>query len=296
MKKIILTAALAISTFGGVFAQGSDQLISKKGEMYLPESGDWAISFSADPFLNYFGNFLSSAGNKAPAANFLNTNQTIIGKYFVDNQTAYRGLLRIGINSMGVDNIIPSNTSTPASPSYVTDHAAWAQHFVGLGAGMEKRRGKGRLQGYYGADFMFFLSGNSVTYTYGNAYNSTYQTPNSTTWGGPNGITPTGTPNYGPAGFRTLTNAPGGTFGLSLQGFIGFEYFFMPKISVGGEYTWGIMFSSTGQGSASVEAGNGTSSTTTTVNTGGSSMFSLDSGLNTAWGNAAGDLYINFHF
>ncbi len=290
MKKIILTAALAITTFG-LFAQGSDQLISKKGEMYLPESGDWSISFSAAPFLNYFGAFLSNAGGVSPKAGFLNGNQTIIGKYYVDNQTAYRGLLRIGINSMGQDNLVLTDGSTTA---YSTDHAAWAQHFVGLGAGMEKRRGKGRLQGYYGADFMFFLSGSSNTYTYGNAFTSTYPNPTTTQWGGPNGITPSG---LNISGTRTLSSATGSTFGLSLQGFIGFEYFFMPKISVGGEYTWGIMFSSTGQGSMSTEASNGTGgSTTTTTNTGGSSMFSLDSGLNTAWGASNGDLYINFHF
>ncbi|HWY98266.1 MAG TPA: hypothetical protein VNY36_04180 [Bacteroidia bacterium] len=292
MKKIILTAALAITTFG-LFAQGSDQLISKKGEMYLPESGDWSVSFSAAPFLTYFGHFLSNAGATSPTVGFLNTNQTIIGKYYVDNQTAYRGLLRIGINSMGQDNLVAQDGSTSNPPAMVVDHAAYAQHFVGLGAGYEKRRGKGRLQGYYGADFMFFLSGSSLTYTYGNAFSSTYQTPTSTQWGGANGITPSG---LNVTGVRTLTNTQGSTFGLSLQGFIGFEYFFMPKISVGGEYTWGIMFSSTGQGSMSSEAGNGTSSTTTTTNTGGSSMFSLDSGLNTAWGASTGDLYINFHF
>jgi hypothetical protein len=297
MKKIILTAALAITTLG-LFAQGSDQLTSKKGEMYLPESGDWAISFSATPFLQYFGNFLSgaTATNAAPTVNFLNGNQTIIGKYYVDNQTAYRGLLRIGINSFGQDNIVAANGSTLASPTYVTDHAAYAQHFVGLGAGYEKRRGKTRLQGYYGAEFMFYLSGNSNTYTYGNTYDSKDQNATSTVWGaGTTGynITPTGVSN---SGSRTLTVAPGGTFGISLQGFIGFEYFIMPKISIGGEYTWGINFASTAQGSMSTETANGTTSTTTTTNTGGSSMFSLDSGLNTVWGGLNGNLYLNFHF
>ena len=108
MKKIILTAALAISTMS-LFAQGSDQLISKKGEMYLPEAGDWSISVSADPFFNYLENVFTTktAGvTVQPAINFLNGGQTIIGKYYVDNQTAYRGLLRIGINSMTQQNFV----------------------------------------------------------------------------------------------------------------------------------------------------------------------------------------------
>ena len=172
MKKMIITAALAITSLS-LFAQGSDQLVSKKGEQYLPESGDWAISFSAAPFLQYAGNLFSgaTATNIAPTANFLNGNQTIIGKYFVDNQTAYRGLVRIGINSMGQDNIVAQDGSATGT---VTDHAAWAQHFVGLGAGYEKRRGKTRIQGYYGAEFMFALLGSSNTYTYGNSYSNTY--------------------------------------------------------------------------------------------------------------------------
>jgi len=291
MKKMIITAALAITSLS-LFAQGSDQLVSKKGEQYLPESGDWAISFSAAPFLQYAGNLFSgaTATNIAPTANFLNGNQTIIGKYFVDNQTAYRGLVRIGINSMGQDNIVAQDGSATGT---VTDHAAWAQHFVGLGAGYEKRRGKTRIQGYYGAEFMFALLGSSNTYTYGNSYSNTYQAPTSTTWGGANGITAGAS---GPAAARTLTNDQGSTFGISLQGFIGVEYFFMPKVSIGAEYTWGINFQSTGQGSMSVEAANGTSSTTTTTNTGGSSMFSLDSGINSVWGGANGNVYLTFHF
>ncbi len=303
MKKIILTAALAITTIG-LFAQGSttttttapaaagSELLSKKGEVFLPEAGDWAISFSATPFLNYFGAFLSNNGAQSPALNFLNGQQTIMGKYYVDNKTAYRALVRIGINSQGQDNIVSANNSTVASPTYVTDHGQYSQHFVGLGAGYEMRRGKTRLQGYYGAEFMFFLSGASDTYTYGNAYDATHQNVSLTNWGGANGITPTN----GFGGSRTLAADGGSTFGINLQGFIGFEYFFMPKISVGGEYTWGITFASTGEGTLSVENANGTTSTTTTTNTGGSSNFSLDSGINSVWGGSNANLYITFHF
>jgi len=298
MKKLILTAALAISTIG-LFAQGSDQLISKKGEMYLPESGDWSISFSATPFLTYFGGLLSNNGAVAPVLGFTNggqtVNQTIIGKYFVDNQTDYRGLLRIGINSQGIDNYVTANPTVPPATTqqYVKDHAAYAQHFIGLGAGYEKRKGKTRLQGYYGGEFMFFLSGASDTYTYGNSFDKNDQNLISTPWGGPLGITPAA---GALTNSRPLSITQGSTFGINLQGFIGIEYFFMPKISVGGEYTWGITFASTTDGSVNTESANGTSSTTTTTNQGGGSLFSLDSGLNTVWGNSGGNLYINFHF
>jgi hypothetical protein len=300
MKKIILTAVLAISTVS-LFAQAttSGGLMSKKGEMYLPQAGDWSISFDAAPFLNYFGNMLSSAGNHAPTAQFLNGNNTIMGKYFVDDQTAYRGIIRIGFDHYGVDNMIYQDNyaGTPPTPQ-VTDHASVATHFIGLGVGMEKRRGKNRLQGYYGAEFMFMLMGESQSFTYGNAVSTTDPSPTSTPWAiagtGTNVTITPGTAAATPA--RTTSNDAGSTFGLSLQGFIGFEYFFAPKISVGAEYTWGVGFSSTGQGSMTQEGWNGTADQSVTTKTGGNSFFGVDTGINSMWGDPTGNLYINFHF
>ena len=57
------------------------QLTSKSGETILPEADDWSVGIEATPFLNYIGNaFNGSLGNGAPTWNFLNANQTIIGK------------------------------------------------------------------------------------------------------------------------------------------------------------------------------------------------------------------------
>lgn len=301
MKKIILTATMALCTVG-LFAQGtgsssSSGMTSKKGEMYLPEAGDWAISFDAAPFLNYFGNFLSgyTGPNTSPTANFLNSSQqTIVGKYFVDEQTAYRGLLRIGINSTTMDHMTPQDfTGTPPAPfptPQVTDEMKTSSHFVGLGAGMEKRKGKTRLQGYYGAELMFWLAGTDTKYTYGNAFDKT-NNPSPTWFDFGSGSQTNGLP-------RTTENKAGSTFGISLQGFIGFEYFFMPKISVGAEYTWGLNFSSTGAGTQSVEEINPTTgnSQVDSYKTGKTGGFSLDDGINTAWGASSGNLYIHFHF
>jgi hypothetical protein len=289
MKRIILTAVLAISTVG-MFAQTSGGgLTSKKGEVYLPESGDWAIGFDANPFLTYFGQFLGNA-NVAPQAGFLNSNQTIIGKYFVDDHTAYRALIRIGIDHSGQDNLVTQDGYTGAPPvPFVTDHWSYSTHFIGLGAGMEMRRGKTRLQGYYGAEFMFYLMGSSNAYTYGNAFSSTNTTPTSTlTWGA--------TPTSGATGSRVTEMDMGSTFGINLLGFIGCEYFVIPKVSIGAEYTWGVMFSSTGQGTTTTESWSGTADQSTTTHSGGTSMFGFDTGINTAFSTGSGHLYINFHF
>ena len=49
MKRIILTMAV-IMAVGFANAQN---LKSKKGENYLPEANDWAISFNANGVFNY---------------------------------------------------------------------------------------------------------------------------------------------------------------------------------------------------------------------------------------------------
>ena len=305
MKNALLIVGMTL-TVSSMFAQGGasstpassgSSITSKKGEMYLPQAGDWSISMDASPFLTYFGNFFHGNGTTgAPYAAFLNQNQTIVGKYFVDDNTAYRGLLRIGFHSnSNNEEISSSDTSTAFPRAQVEDQQSISSHFIGLGVGMEKRRGSTRLQGYYGAEIMFSISsaGNDTTFTYGNSYNSgSNPTPS---WYNPmTGATEAGLP-------RITQWTSGSTFGINLVGFIGFEYFFAPKISIGGEYTWGIMYQSSGQGSYSVEEINPKTGKdqTDSYKTGGNSGFSVDSGINSVWGNStmgAGNLYLNFHF
>jgi len=69
------------------------------------------------------------------------------------------------------------------------------------------------------------------------------------------------------------------------------EYFVLPKISIGGEFGWGLGFVSQGAGSLTqvTEDANGNVVTTTTDGPTGSD-FSLDTD------NAGGALMINFHF
>ncbi len=308
VNKVFLAISLVLSV-SGIVAQGSStpaptsaavvstppapvvNIVSKKGEMYLPQAGDWAIGMDATPWLNYFGNMLSSKGNTAPTATFLNSNQTILAKYFVDDHTAYRLLVRIGFNSYSQNQeIASSQTDTTFPTPQVEDQRSISSHFIGLGFGYEKRRGSTRLQGYYGAEVMFYIAGSDTSFTYGNAYDaSSDATPTWYNWN--SAATVSGLPRY-------TQNGPGSTFGISLLGFIGFEYFFLPKISIGGEFTWGLAFSSTGQGSFVKEELNPVTGAdqTDTYKTGGSSNFSFDNGLNQTFGTSTGSLYITFHF
>lgn len=299
MKKGLLFAALI---FGFTTAQA--QLTNKKGEKYLPEAGDWSFGVDATPFLDYMGNFLSSGGNSAPTQNFLNANQTIIGKYFKTDKMAYRGILRIGSNSQHWNTNIAQHGATaptyPNLPSVVEDTYKETGFNLGLGGGLEWRRGSTRLQGYYGGDLMLSFSNSGRSYTYGNALNdSTSVSAISTDWSNE-----TSTPanivsdTYGNTA-RVTSVKDGSVFGLTLRGFGGVEYFIVPKISIAGEFGWGLTFASSGASSTEIESVNFTSTTPTigtqTIDGTKRGSMSIDTDRNLT-GTASGALRINFHF
>lgn len=291
MKKSILAVAVVL----GASATFAQDLKSKKGEDYLPASGDWAISIDATPFLNYAGNLIGGNGaNVAPTWNFLVGDQRIIGKYFAADDMAYRGGLRIGIssnsgNAMINDDAVTTAPVFPALPAEVEDSYKMSQSNIGLSGGVEWRRGFGRLQGFYGGELGIAFGGSKSTYTYGNALTATGA--NSTTNFGSNITSDT----YGNT--ARITESKGGSFfGLGLRGFIGAEYFVLPRIAVGGEFGWGLMFGSNGASSTTTESTDGTTVGTQTVEGTKTSGFSLDSdNLNTVFGPAA-SLRMTFHF
>jgi hypothetical protein len=294
-KSTLLLAALAFSA-SAAFAQ---DLTSKKGENFLPEAGDWSLGIEATPFLNYVGGFFSNAGAAAPTWNFLNGNQTIIGKMYTSETSAYRAIVRIGFNSASQTAQIADATQTtaptyPNLPAMKEDKMKTGSRFIGLGAGIEMRRGKTRLQGFYGADAMFWMGGGKSTYEYGNTL-STGSTPvtvaNSTNFG--TNIT---TDTYGNAA-RITEMKNGSTIGIGVRGFVGAEYFIVPKISIGAEFGWGVGFQMNGASSITMEFIGGAPATvgTQTVEGNKSSALMLDVDRN-AFGSANGSFRLNLHF
>lgn len=294
MKKTVLFIALAFG-MSNAFAQ---DLTSKKGEPMLPEANDWAISLDADPIFQYIGNAFSgaTATNTAPTVGWLNGNQTIIGKKFIDEKTAYRILVRVGYTSSSTKAMIADASVTtpavyPAAPAMVEDKMSATNTNIAIGAGKEWRRGKTRLQGYYGADAMLWISSNSTKYKYGNALSASSTNPvlasstTTTSWTDQNGNANLSTDSYG-NGARTTKYKSGMGFGLGIRGFIGAEYFIFPKIAVGAEYGWGLGFQTQGKATTSTESvgtpAGGTSQVvgTTDTKTSGSSKFGIDTDLN----------------
>ena len=276
MKKLFLTVALAAAV-AGVNAQDMN---SKRGTPILPESGDWSIGFDAAPWLQYFGNLMSNSGNNSANAAYQQT-QTIVGKMMKDENTAYRVKVRLGFGSNTFNNIIDQDGSTSNPPATVTDELKTSGMNITLGGGIQKYRGKGRLRGFYGAEAGIMLGSSKETYSYGNAFSTTNNSPTSTDWSSGQAV---------PATSRPTEWKAGSTFGFNLRGFIGAEYFFAPKMSIGAEYGWGLGLSSTGEGESTVEFWNGIGTTSQTGKTGKSSSFAVDVD------NASGAIVLSLYF
>lgn len=308
MKKTLVVVALAFGVANG-FAQ---DLTSKKGEPILPEAGDWAIGVDANPFLEYMGNFFGkTTTNPAPSFLFPNSVQVITGKYFVDPQTAYRAGIRIGFQNqttreMESDRASTSTTNYPQPFDMKENEWKQSGTTIGLTAGIEKRKGKTRLQGYYGGELGILLATSKDKFTYGNSLD-------------PNGANPVfvdtddsfvgaGNVNANPGiqsidgnGARVIERNNGTRFSFGVRGFIGVEYFILPKISLGGEFGWGIGLTSIGKTSTDWES-SGTDSNgnlvaqPTTIEGSKQGDFIIDTDNNSGMFGTSGSLRINFHF
>jgi hypothetical protein len=288
MKKIKITAcmlALSYASFG--------QLLSKKGEPILPESGDWAIGIDAAPILNWAGGLFSS-GSENVSNDFLSNNLSITGKYFVAADMAYRGKVRLGFGSKKLTNLVTQSDLDGPNPDVVVEDS-WKQGNTNiyLSGGIEKRKGKTRLQGFYGGELGIGFSGQKNTFEYGNAISADFNFPDRTSWGddGEFSLNDLG-------GGAWLTESKrGSTISFGLRGFVGAEYFFVPKVSLGFEYGWGLAFSKSGKGEETYEYfGFANPDSTTpgltskTRETGTSSSFGFDTD------NSGGSISLNFHF
>lgn len=323
MKKSITILAFAFG-ITGAFAQ---DLTSKKGEPILPEAGDWAIGIDATPFLNYAGNFFGKTNNNnAPTFNFFTNNLTITGKYFQEATTAYRGTLRIGFNNNNTREMVanrmftaPSLTANgfPTAAPMVENSWKTSGLNIGLSAGIEKRKGKTRLQGFYGGEVGISLSTKKDVFEYGNtlAVVSTPPVPNQAqsvdvdaadAFGGALNVVAANTVFQSGAGAgvdaRITERKNPTTFSFGVRGFIGAEYFVLPKLSIGGEFGWGLGLTTTGASETTYETvgnkGGGVLDEVGSVTIEGAKQggFSLDTdNKGSIWG-PTGTLRLMLHF
>jgi hypothetical protein len=337
MKKSI---ALVAAAFGvsSVFAQ---DLTSKKGEPFLPEAGDWAVSIDATPFLNYAGNFFGkTTANAAPTWNNYGLNQSITGKYFKDATTAYRATIRVGFDNgkkrVAIDEYVAPTAVTEAlgeTKEQKYDQMKVSSRNIVLGVGMEKRKGKTRLQGIYGGDLLVWGGNLKEKYKYANGLTQTDDAGTATFDENLDANDANGSTNFGAnaiSGFTTTSNVStsldgytnvdaaralsrktNGKIGVGIRAFIGAEYFILPKISIGGEFGWGIGYQLNTKDKSTWDA-EGTSSVAGSTQIGkeikvkdsvnGGSNFILDTDRNASNSNTynlmggSGTIRLTFHF
>lgn len=304
MKKTILTIAIVLGA-SSMFAQ---TLVNKKGVPYLPSEGSWGIGIDATPIFNYLGNmFGKTANNSAPTWNYLTGNDAITGKYFLKDNMAVRGALRLGFTGDSEKNMVGDRTNTdipvyPELPKEVQNAWKHSGHNVAISAGLEWRQGKGRLQGFYGGEFGFGVSGNSDKYTYGNTLDP-MGTPGVFVSGadalnGGNNLT---TDTYGNAA-RTIKANSGSSFAVGLRAFVGAEYFVAPQISLAGEFGWGIVYAMNSASKTiteSIDVPNGSTDPIVgqqEIRGSKSSRFGVDNSINNQLFGIAGKISINFYF
>ena len=232
MKKIIVTVA-AIFAFGYANAQ---DLKSSKGENYLPEAGDWAIGFNANNLFNYVGNAFSGSTTPNTIGTVANNgwNGTFVGKEFTSATSVNRYLVDFGVN-------VGSTTSAAPAGSTTETKVSTSGFNMAVGLGKEWRRGKTRLQGFYGADLVLGIasSGTKTEFT------------NSAT----------------PAANSTTDVKSGLGLNVGARGFLGAEYFIFPKIAIGAQYTYNVAITVAGASKTTT-----TTPTTSTESKGGSSF------------------------
>lgn len=263
MKHTITLSTALLLASSVAFAQTTEMSSGSKDEAHsfksknehevLPQAKDWGLGLSATGFLNYFGNMMNgNTGNNAPAYNNPNGpsafaignlgGMALTGKYMKSATMAYRVRFQANAGRTSYHNMVYKNLATPdpLNPQFVEDALNVDAHVVLLSGGIEKRRGTGRLQGIYGAEAIVGFSGNKRTYKYGNAISYDFQQAASTT------DFVTGASSY--VGSRTLETYSGNSMMFGARGFIGTEYFFAPKMSLGGEIGYSLGFSTNGKG------------------------------------------------
>jgi hypothetical protein len=286
MKKIltiIITALMLTPGFAQDEQAGSSKVVNKNGVPILPEAGDIALGIDMVPFLNFVGNIANQTTNNSYNGQFLSNGNTLYGKYFLSSDMAVRGRVGLYNRTSNLKNYVQDDAAlyvVPKSPDMVVDVYKYVRHDYLIGAGIEKRRGKGRLQGFFAAEVNLLFGSNKDTYTYGNSFSEINQTPTTTSFG--SNLTGNG---------RILEDKGNTYFGVGLNGFLGVEYFIMPNVSLGSEVGWGINYRSYSQSNNVEEIWNGNAA---------EEITNLDSPGNNYFGygltNPTASLYLMFHF
>ena len=253
MNSILRFCLLLFLIVLAVNSNAQEILTNKNNKVMLPEEGDWSISVDATSFIKFAADLAHIGGQmgaSAPTFDGLNNEAqtySISGRQFLTYSKAKRFSLRLFMDNTNESVFVNPNGfqgdpwPNDVPDNQVNDVKAISDYMFAFGYGIEYRKGTKRLQGYYGYEGMFAIQGGRTKYNYGNDVDSSGFISHNFD-GNINGFR------------RTNKNTNGMNIALGARGFIGAEYFVVPKISIGGEFGWGIGFF-TDLGGKSVEEG-----------------------------------------
>lgn len=216
--------------------QAQDEpLLGKKGQEILPQKGDIGLGVNLIPFLYWAGNSFNGNANNTYAIEdkFFSVfgNSVLIGKYMLTDKTALRLAWGINFGHSVKDQYVQDDAlNNPNAMVKDSRTLNWSRASIALG--YEMRRGKRRLQGFWGVDLRVrYNKDNDYIYTYGNGYSLSNLVPTSYDWG-----------NNLNVNKRTITHTGANIWGVGLRGFLGAEYFIAPKFCIGAEFGWGVSY------------------------------------------------------
>jgi len=305
MKKIFLSFAICLGIAASVSAQeeivpvdknkakGTSSLTftSMNGHEVLPQPGEYCLGIGAAGITQYVGDIFGlQTSNSVSPFQYVSKGfpQTVIyGKYMASSETAYRGSININSNTTSQTDIIDDDASQNPDDILVDMYTVQSTAIT-IGAGLEKRRGSSRVQGVYGAEaFIYYSTGTHHTYEYANEIVESNQSPQSTAY------TPAGITLPAPAlGERIVKAKTGASQAFGVRAFVGVEYFIAPKISLGGEFNWGVALQNFGPQEVTYEAWESASSKVVhhTISSKNGGSFNINTG------NVGGMVNLLFYF
>lgn len=249
MKRYTMLWVLVCLCLPGLQAQDEPLAASsptkpaKPVTIYTPQAGD--IGLSVDllaPIMTYVGNMFNDNTNNVFPTTFSGPNYSgnvsVSVRYFLWDDMALRAALSVNNVSATTKAYVTDDAARAANPlsiDLVTDSRTVINNDAYLALGIELRRGYKRLQGFYGGQLIGGFQSQTTKYAYGNAITSLNQAPSQAFPSTPlNNV-------GGNSRLLTTNTALGRDFLIGVGGFVGLEYFILPKLAVGGEVNLSLM-------------------------------------------------------
>ena len=172
MKKSIVFTGILIACLcsAAVTVSAKDGKEKKDVSEYLPEAGDFAISVSANPFINFIGNMFNNStvnginsfgGDPYNDGYFNQPAVSVSGKYMFTDELGLR--VNLGwIYDSNTDNAYVDDEAdlavNPLSQKQLIDSYKHSESGGSFSAAMEYRVGKRRVQGVFSAGLLYAFS------------------------------------------------------------------------------------------------------------------------------------------